>query len=111
LPNNEGYFRPIRVQVPRASILNPLPPAPVAARGLTGFRVANAVFGALAQIVPGRVPAAEIGGDTGVSFGGYQRVGADGREEARAFVFLEFLYGSWGGRPDRDGIDGVASAV
>ena len=29
----------------------------------------------------------------------------------RGFVFLEFLYGSWGGRPDKNGIDGVASAV
>jgi N-methylhydantoinase B len=105
LPNNEGYFRPIQVRIPEGSILNPRPPAPVAARGLTGFRVANAVFGALAQVAPDRVPAAEIGGDTGVSFGGYL-------PPARTpFVFLEFLYGSWGGRPDRDGIDGVASAV
>jgi N-methylhydantoinase B len=111
LPNNEGYFRPIQVRVPDGSILNPLPPAPVAARGLTGFRVANTVFGALAQMLPDRVPAAEIGGDTGVSIGGYQRARVDGKEVQRAFVFLEFLYGSWGGRPDRDGLDGVASAV
>jgi N-methylhydantoinase B len=78
---------------------------------LTGFRISNVVFGALAQAAPDRVPACEIGGDTGVSIGGYERVVRDGKTQMRGFVFLEFLYGSWGGRPDQDGIDGVASAV
>src|SRR5580700_4462593 len=103
-PNNEGYFRPIEVIAPPATIVNPVMPAPVAARGLTGFRVAGALFGALAQIAPDRVFACEMGGDTGISFGGYDA-------ERRPFVFLEFLYGSWGGRPTKDGIDGSASAV
>jgi N-methylhydantoinase B len=103
-PNNEGYFRPIEVVAPAGTIVNPVPPAPVAARGLTGFRIANAVFGALAQIAPGRVFACEVGGDTGVSIGGY-----DGAR--RPFVFLEFLFGSWGGRPTADGIDASSSAV
>jgi N-methylhydantoinase B len=79
-------------------------PASVAARGLTGFRTANVVFGALAQIAPDRVFACEVGGDTGVSIGGYDA-------ERRAFVFLEFLFGSWGGRPTRDGIDACSSSV
>ena len=103
-PNNEGYFRPIEVMAPAATIVNPVMPAPVAARGLTGFRVANALFGALAKIAPNRVFACEMGGDTGISFGGYDT-------ERRPFVFLEFLFGSWGGRPTKDGIDAAASAV
>ena len=111
VPNNGGYFRPIAVIAPEGTIVNPLPPAPVAARGLTGFRIANAVFGALAQVAPDHVPACEIGGDTGVSIGGYERVVRGGKTEMRGFVFLEFLYGLWGGRPDKNGIDGVASAV
>lgn len=104
LPNNEGYFRAIRVLAPEGTIVNPLPPAPVAARGLTAFRIANAVLGALAKLAPDRVPACEVGGDTGISIGGY-----DARR--RAFVFLEFLFSGWGGRPDADGIDGAASVV
>jgi N-methylhydantoinase B len=103
-PNNEGYFRPIEVVAPPATIVNPVMPAPVAARGLTGFRLANALFGALAKIAPDRVFACEMGGDTGISFGGYDA-------ERRPFVFLEFLFGSWGGRPTKDGIDAAASAV
>ncbi|MBM4436201.1 MAG: hydantoinase B/oxoprolinase family protein, partial [Actinobacteria bacterium] len=104
MPNNEGYFRPIHVVAPEGSLVNPRPGAAVAARGLTGFRIANAVFGALAQAVPGQVPAAEAGGDTGVSLAGF---GPDGR----AFVLLEFLFASWGGRPFADGVDGAASLV
>jgi N-methylhydantoinase B len=84
--------------------VNPVLPASVAARGLTGFRLANALFGALAQIAPDRVFACEVGGDTGVSFGGYDA-------ERRPFVFLEFLFGSWGGRPTRDGVDACSSSV
>ena len=103
-PNNEGYFRPIDVIAPLGTIVNPVMPAAVAARGLTGFRLANALFGALAQIAPDRVFACEVGGDTGVSFGGYDR-------ERRPFVFLEFLFGSWGGRPARDGVDACSSSV
>jgi N-methylhydantoinase B len=103
-PNNEGYFRPIEVIAPPGTIVNPVMPAAVAARGLTGFRLANALFGALAQIAPDRVFACEVGGDTGVSFGGYDR-------ERRPFVFLEFLFGSWGGRPARDGVDACSSSV
>ncbi len=45
-----------------------------------------------------------MGGDTGVSIGGYDA-------ERRPFVFLEFLFGSWGGRPHKDGVDGNSSAV
>jgi N-methylhydantoinase B len=103
-PNNEGYFRPIEVIAPPGTIVNPVPPAAVAARGLTGFRMANVLFGALAQIAPDRVFACEVGGDTGVSIGGYDA-------ERRPFVFLEFLFGSWGGRPNKDGVDGNSSSV
>ena len=103
-PNNEGYFRPIEVMAPPGTVVNPVLPASVAARGLTGFRLANVLFGALAQIAPERVFACEVGGDTGVSFGGYDA-------QRRPFVFLEFLFGSWGGRPTKDGVDACSSSV
>ncbi len=104
IPTNSGFFRAVDVRIPSATIANPVPPAPVAARGLTGFRLANTIMGALAQAAPHIVPACEVGGDTGISIGGY-------RDDRTAFVFLEFLFCGWGGRPDRDGIDGCASIV
>ena len=87
IPNNEGYFRPIHIVAPPGSIVNPTRPAAVAARGLTGFRIANTVMGALAQALPDKGPAAESGGDTGVSIAGYDR--------NSPFVLLEFLFASW----------------
>ncbi len=104
VPTNTGFFRCIEVIAPEASLVNPVLPAPVAARGLTGFRLANVIMGALASLAPDRIPACEVGGDTGISVGGY-------RADRTAFVFLEFLFSGWGGRPDRDGIDGCASVV
>ncbi len=104
VPTNSGFFRAISVRAPLGSLLNPVLPAPVAARGLTGIRTASTVLGALAQIAPDRVPACEGGGDSGIGISGY-------RADRTPFNFLEFLLGCWGGRPDRDGIDGCSSIV
>ena len=105
IPNNAGYFRPIRVIAPEGTVVNPRPPAAVAARGITGIRIADTIFGALAQAVPDIVPACGSNApDVGISFGG---VDPDGDP----FVFLEFLVGSWGGGPDRDGMDACTGTL
>ena len=102
---NAGFFRPIAVRAPPGCFVNPQHPAAVAARGLGGFRVAQAVFGALAKALPDRVPAAWGGGEFGVSFGGYY-------QDGRAFVFLEFNNdGPRGGGPQADGADGLTAPV
>ncbi|MBI4336768.1 MAG: hydantoinase B/oxoprolinase family protein [Chloroflexi bacterium] len=102
IPNNAGFFRPVEVITPEGSFVNPLLPGPVAARGLAGMRITEAVFGALAQMVPDRLPACEAGLDTGVTIAGYH-------PDRKPFVFMEFLYVSWGGGPDRDGNDAATS--
>jgi N-methylhydantoinase B len=102
VPNNAGVFRCIEVRAPVGSILNPRSPAPVAARALTGYRVVDAMFGALAQIVPERMPAAGEGGNTVVCIGGYD-------ERRVPFVVVDMINGAWGGRPDKDGIEGVTN--
>src|SRR5919197_332506 len=99
VPNNAGYFRPIKVLTPPGTIVNPGLPAAFAARGLTGFRMIDAMLGALAQIRPGRVPAACEGGNTGVSIGGWDK-------ERGPFIFVEFVCGTGGARPGLDGVDG-----
>ena len=43
-------------------LCNPVMPGACAARALTGYRVFDTMLGALAQIVPRRVPAAGEGG-------------------------------------------------
>jgi N-methylhydantoinase B len=102
IPNNAGVFRAITVNAPEASIVNPKIPAACAARALTGYRVVDAMFGALAQIVPDRVPAAGEGGNTVVCLGGY-------REDGAPFIIVDMICGAWGGRPDRDGIEAITN--
>jgi N-methylhydantoinase B len=102
IPNNEGVFRCIDVHAPEASILNPVMPAPCAARALTGYRVLDAVFGALSKAIPGIVPAAGEGGNTVVALGGYAK-------DRTPFIVVDMLSGAWGGRPDKDGIDAITN--
>ena len=102
---NAGFFRPIKVVAPPGCFVNPQHPAPVAARGLGGFRVTHAVFGAMAKALPDKVPAAWGGGEIGTSFGGYFPGG-------KPFVFLEFNNdGPRGGGPFTDGADGAAAPI
>jgi N-methylhydantoinase B len=103
IPNNAGVYRAITVKAPPGSLLNPLPPAPVAARALTGYRVVDVVMGALAQIVPKKVMAAGEGGNTVVVFGGYDK------SSREPFVLVDMINGAWGGRHDKDGIEGVTN--
>lgn len=99
IPNNEGVFRAIEVIAPPGTIANAVLPAACAARGLTGFRMVDCCFGALAMMVPERVFAASDGGNTGISIGGYSA-------DRRPFIYVDFTCGTWGGRPFADGLDG-----
>ena len=102
---NSGFFKPFHVIAPEGCYVNPQHPAPVAARGLGGFRIAHAVFGAMSKALPKKVPAAWGGGEVGVSFGGYDKDG-------KAFVFVEFDNdGPRGGGPLTDGADGAAAPI
>jgi N-methylhydantoinase B len=102
IPNNAGMFRPITVSAPPASLVNPVLPASVAARGLTAFRLGDTVLGALAQALPERAVAAGEGGNTGISIGGYYA-------DRTPFIYVEFICGCWGARASKDGIDGVTN--
>jgi N-methylhydantoinase B len=102
VPNNAGIFRCLEVRVPEGSVLNPQSPAPVAARALTGYRICDAMFGALAQIVPDRIPAAGEGGNTVVCLSGL-------RPNREPFIIVDMVCGAWGGRPDRDGVEAITN--
>ncbi|MGK7870363.1 hydantoinase B/oxoprolinase family protein [Falsiroseomonas sp. E2-1-a20] len=99
IPNNEGVFRAIEVICPPGTVGNGVLPAACAARGLTGFRMADCIFGALAMMLPDKVFAAGDGGNTGISIGGYHA-------DRSPFIYVDFTCGAWGARPWADGLDG-----
>jgi len=99
IPNNEGVFRAIDVICPPGTVGNGVLPAACAARGLTGFRMTDCMFGALAMMLPDKVKAAGDGGNTGISIGGYHA-------DRSPFIYVDFTCGAWGARPWADGLDG-----
>lgn len=100
VPNCHGYTRPIRVMAPAGSLVNPVSPAACGARGITGFRMVDCMFGALAKALPRAVAADGSGGSTLPTFAGTYN--------GRPFVFSETLMGNWGGTDQGDGQEGVA---
>jgi N-methylhydantoinase B/oxoprolinase/acetone carboxylase alpha subunit len=102
VPVNSGCMEPVTVYVPEGTILRPFAPAAVAAGNVeTSQRVVDALFGALAQLAPDRVPAASQGTMNNLTLGGYDA----GRKSA--FAYYETLGGGMGARPGADGLSGV----
>ena len=99
IPNCHGFERVVTVTAPKGTVVNSVHPAPCGARGITGYRVIDAMFGALAQALPDRVTADGMGGSTVPTFAGQHQGGA--------FVFTETVMGTWGATSAHDGQVGV----
>jgi N-methylhydantoinase B len=98
LPVNHGTFLPLRVTAPKGTIVNPHPPAAVAAGNVeTSQRIVDVVLGAFAGALPDRVPAASYGTMSNLLIGG-----ADPRTGA-PFAYYETLAGGHGAGPGWDG--------
>ena len=102
VPNSAGLFNPLGIIAPEGSVVNVRMPGASSMRGITGFRMIDAVFGAFAQMLPDRVYAAGEGGNSLVIMGG-------SRADGSPFVYYELVSGTWGARPDRDGNDGLCN--
>lgn len=101
VPNNEGSFLPIEVRAPRGSLLNPLHPAPTAARHIVGHFLPTVVFGALEQAMPEKVPA-----DSAAGLWVTQASGV--AENGEPFSFAFFSCGGMGARRMQDGLSATS---
>jgi 5-oxoprolinase (ATP-hydrolysing) len=98
IPSNAGCFAPIRTIAPEGSVLNCTYPAGVNVRTNTGWFVAPALFGALAQVLPQRVQAF-----TGLPL----IVGAYGRQGGETYNDFLFQGGGQGASAHGDGKSGL----
>lgn len=98
IPTNGGCFRPVSLELPEGSLVNPRQPAPVNARTATIKRLCGCFVGALAEVVPERVPAASAGLSLMMAFGGK-------RTDDSPFIVSELVAGGTGGSMQRDGVD------
>jgi len=97
VPNNEGSFLPIVVRAPTGSLLNPVHPAPTAARHIVGHFLPTVVFGALEQALPRKVPADSAAGLWVTQVSGL-------RPDDQPFSFAFFSCGGMGARQTKDGL-------
>jgi N-methylhydantoinase B len=101
VPNNEGSFLPIDVRAPHGSLLNPVHPAPTAARHIVGHFLPTVVFGALEQALPEQVPA-----DSAAGLWVTQVSGMTAPDEPFSFAF--FSCGGMGARRSQDGLSATS---
>jgi N-methylhydantoinase B len=97
IPNNEGIWRPIVIEAPEGSIVNPRRPAACGSRVLVGHYLTTLVLGALAGAIPDRVVAATGSPVWCVNMGGVTRRGTRG-------TGMFFLNGGLGAAAQRDGV-------
>lgn len=55
LPNNAGFYRPLKIICPEATVVNARFPSPTLSRHVLGHQVCDAIFAALAPAIPDRV--------------------------------------------------------
>ena len=95
---NAGLFRPVTITAPEGTLANPRFPAPTIARFCTGNIVADTLMRALAPVLPESV-AAGVGNLKVTAF--------SGAAGDAAWVYMDIMEGSYGGRHGRDGMDAV----
>jgi N-methylhydantoinase B len=101
VPNNEGSFRPVRVEAPEGCILNAQHPAPVCGRHILGHFLPGAIFGALSTALPEHVLAEGAANIWSIQLSGPTDSGS-------IWTYVWFSTGGTGARPSKDGISATA---
>jgi N-methylhydantoinase B len=99
VPNNAATFGPIRVTAPPGSIMNALPPAPVAGRHIIGNFQPLVLYRALADVLPRDV----IACSSVLWITTVQSAAA-----VDAFTLTFFASGGMGARPEKDGLSATS---
>ncbi len=95
VPTNDGILRCARILTRPGSLIDALYPAPVAAGNVeTSQRLVDVIFGALAQVMPERIPAASSGTMSNLTYGSNAARGSGG-----GFTYYETIAGGAGGGP------------
>lgn len=103
-PTNAGLFRPISFTLPSGSVVAARPPVAVAAGNVeTSQRIVDTVWGAFAQLLPQRMPAASSGTMNNLTAGGTDpRTGGP-------WAYYETSGGGLGGGPQSAGLNAAHS--
>jgi len=97
IPPTSAFLECVRLSLPPDSVVNPSPPAGCRARVDTAQRVVGVLLGALAQALPGRLPAGSCDALQACTLSGDDLDGS-------FFAMVETFGGGSGGRPQKDGL-------
>jgi N-methylhydantoinase B len=105
VPNNIGSLNCFDLVTEAGTCVDPTRPSPVTARHVIGQMLADAVFGCLAQALPGKVQAESAGSIWILSLNSaHGRVPAAETAKAKYFGVINIGLGGIGGRPGKDGL-------
>ena len=104
IPVNEGVYRPLEVELPYGTLVNPRPPAACNARMATVMAIVEAILQAFAGVAPHKAVAASCNAHV------YTLDGVD-RETGKVWTYLDPQFGGAGARSDRDGLDVTAPLI
>jgi N-methylhydantoinase B len=105
VPNNIGSLSCFDLITEAGTCVDPIRPSPVTARHVTGQMLADAVFGCLAQALPGKVQAESAGSIWILGLNSaHGRVPTHETAKAREFGVISIALGGIGGRPGKDGL-------
>jgi len=103
VPNNSGCLVPIHIIAPPGTVVNALPPAPVAGGNVeTSQRIVDVLLGALSRAAPDLVPAASQGTMNNLTIGGLS-------QDESPFTYYETIGGGMGARPYSNGPSAIHS--
>lgn len=100
---NEGCFRPLRVILPRGTLISAEEPAAMSWWQTPVLTVIDTILRAVGKAVAGRIPAGHYSDIAAILLSG-----RDGRT-GRAYTHIEPLAGGWGARPHADGMNATYS--
>lgn len=98
-PTNDGSFRPLHVVAPEGCCLNVKRPSPVCMYGELGMHVMDAIWKALAPVLPERLPAGHYSTVAAQGFAGYDTA----TQPPSFFMFGGPNAGGWGAGKEWDG--------
>ena len=105
VPNNMGSLSCFDLVTEAGTCVDPTRPSPVTARHVIGQMLADAVFGCLAQALPGKVQAESAGSIWILGLNSaHGRVPAHETAHAKNFGVISIALGGIGGRPGKDGL-------
>lgn len=98
IPRSGGVWRAVKLIVPKGTLLNPVLPGACGSRGATLGRETDVILGAQAQISPKKAMGCASNVDTLINIGCYDK-------NNKISIFMEAMWGGWGGRSFDDGVD------